>query len=133
MNTQKSVFNKISKIQPQEVESKEVELSEQKIELSLLSDFEQEQKQAEDGFVFARRHKASIIASLNEAAKDTQRAISGARSAISSLDEIIKKADEIGINYPDATKDKSDLESLLKQLEGISLSYGKARKAINEV
>ena len=34
MNTQKSVFNKISKIE-REVESKEVELSEQKVELSL--------------------------------------------------------------------------------------------------
>lgn len=35
MNTQKSVFNKISKIAPQEVELSEVELSVEKVELAL--------------------------------------------------------------------------------------------------
>lgn len=53
MNTQKSVFNKISKIKPQEVESKEVELSEERVDLSL----DQEIKKAE---AWAKTAKSAI-------------------------------------------------------------------------
>ncbi len=120
MNTEKIAFNKVAKIK-------------EKVELSMLDQFEEAQKNAKDGLYFARKHKKDIQSAINQANKDTNKGISESKQAIYYLETIIKKADEIGINYPDASKDKSELESILKRLEDVSLSYGKALKAIYEV
>lgn len=69
MNTQKSVFNKISKIKPQEVESKEVELSEERVDLSLDQEIKKAQawaKTAKSAINYYQRAYDNAISQINK-------------------------------------------------------------------
>ena len=99
MNTQKSVFNKISKIEKQ-VESQEVELSEvQKVELGLTADLVRAQSgaeklyndakqaadKAEDNFQKAKRICDKNLDRLEQLQKQTFDAVMDARQAAKDL------------------------------------------------
>lgn len=130
MNTQKSVFNKISKIE-REVESKEVELSEvQKVEFALVddakrlvgeyADIDEDMAskaiyEAEQQFAKVMREYKALISEINKVKPKLEKAIQeiginrGNFQVLDDLDEIQRKAEE---RYGFAEKIFNQLKSI---------------------
>ena len=109
MNTQKSVFNKISKIE-REVESKEVELSEvQKVELFLIDDAIVFNKEYDRLFSLFEKEGAELGTILGNAERkrrileslvDKTKGLS--KQALKVIQELEQVSKELGISEPQA-------------------------------
>lgn len=122
MNTQKSVFNKISKIAPQEVESKEVELSEvNKVELAadpdkLIADF---------------REQSQKLANADSGLRDAQTIAINVRRALekieSDIDLTIREIDSVLNSEAAKVISRSEISALNKQKEKLGTARSQAR------
>ena len=123
MNTQKSVFNKISKIE-REVESKEVELSEvQKVELSLISDIDRALDRAIKSEQNLTKLAQSLSLDANTAALDYQIAINLGKNAL-------EKAKELGADdlvrviqgrISEAEVGKKEMDSIVSKVKSMNI------------
>lgn len=114
MNTQKSVFNKISKIAPQEVELSEVE----KIELSSVRELErlgQDVKSVTDFF-------EDSLNSFEKAKMDLRQSIKGRTQQsvdlLSAISEASKKAEDLGVKL-DVSKYEKILDEYYKVVDKV--------------
>lgn len=106
MNTQKSVFNKISKIQPQEVELSEVE----KVELALIDDVNKKANSVVEDF-----------RALSKAIKDINQRKREVRSIVRDLESFAAQS----YSLIDASlRNASDLSNLIKKLEAEAKNLG---------
>lgn len=131
MNTQKSVFNKISKIEKQ-VESQEVELSEiQKVEFALINEIEKNVEILQDnvnaGNKWIKGYDTEVLAALRVARAKIQGYLKEKPISISTsfaeadIDNIIRQGKEIGV---DMTKNMSvkRLQNAMKSLDNVNKS-----------
>ena len=148
MNTQKSVFNKISKIQPQEVELSEVELSEQqRIELALvddaakaLQDFVQLRKRAADdidnAFVYLRRLQTEARNAVGESAKvaNYARELREAEGKVEQkMDKLRSMVRELGIDIPSDVIDLNTYNTTIKLSDDLQKDAAIFIKFINSL
>lgn len=128
MNTQKSVFNKISKI-----EKDKVELSEERVELAMIDDiknyinelqsiFSTMDKEGDDlGRLLGDSiRKQRILEDLNDKNQSV------AKNAIKAIQEIEQKAKELGVNVP---KEVNTLKNLYKD----SAEYNSIVRGIGKI
>ena len=141
MNTQKSVFNKISKIQPQEVESKEVELSEVelanqvKVELALVDELEKAvdaiQADSNKANKWARDYDVKVGNALKSARTQIQAYIKQkplvgtGKFAEGLIDNAIRQGKELGV---DMSKNMS-----VRRLQNAIQSLEEASKNIDRI
>ena len=114
MNTQKSVFNKISKIE-REVESKEVELSKvQKVELGAIDDLR-------DNYQSIAAKAVPLKRIIEKAANDLEQVAKDLRNVESDAKKLESMAKELGAD--DIVRSAQALQSASKEL---SSSWSKA-------
>ena len=106
MNTQKSVFNKISKIQPQEVELSEV----QKVELALIDDVNKKANSVVEDF-----------RALSKAIKDINQRKREVRSIVRDLEAFAAQSSSL---IDASLRNASDLSNLIKKLEAEAKNLG---------
>ena len=122
MNTQKSVFNKISKIE-REVESKEVELSEvQKVELGLVDDIKEHIKYLKNIFDNIEKEGDALGTALADAIRQrrnvedfVQRAASYKKVADKTIENFKKAAKDLGIDAN--SSEIRQLESAIDEID----------------
>ena len=122
MNTQKSVFNKISKIE-REVESKEVELSEvEKIELGLVDDIKEHIKYLKNIFDNIEKEGDALGTALADAIRQrrnvedfVQRAASYKKVADKTIENFKKAAKDLGIDAN--SSEIRQLESAIDEID----------------
>ena len=125
MNTQKSVFNKISKIE-REVESKEVELSEvQKVELGITQDIQSDIDSVKSSLNSVRRVIIDAEIMLGKNAKVIQ-------TIKKAIDRVESTAKEIGADevLKMVQKQKSDVQELEKNISKTIVGIGNASQNI---
>lgn len=125
MNTQKSVFNKISKIE-REVESKEVELSEvQKVELGITQDIQSDIDSVKSSLNSVRRVIIDAEIMLSKNAKVIQ-------TIKKAIDRVESTAKEIGADevLKMVQKQKSDVQELEKNISKTIIGIGNASQNI---
>lgn len=120
MNTQKSVFNKISKIE-REVESKEVELSEvQKVELSLITDLKSLLNKA-------RSSEDNLAKMARTIENEARQAMNAYAQVVKEGKDAIQKAKELGANDIVGMLEKMVREAEISEKEMSSAIFFVAR------
>lgn len=118
MNTQKSVFKKLSAIE--KVEDK-VELSEERVELALVDDLKKgiEKAESEKGDAFVQAQRA--IRDMREARQKIKTAESSLKPLEKIVNDIKSKYDELGISIDTMTEQRiKSVDSLSQEIDEIS-------------